>query len=204
MPELKLDYFDFNGGRGEVTRLIMAIGGIEFEDNRVPVAEWPGIKSDTLFNALPVLHVDGEAISQTNAINRYVGHMAGLYPDDPIEALRCDEICDAVEDVLAKVIATFGIKDDDKLKAARATLVEGPISLFLRTFEAKLARGGDYFVENRLTVADIKLFVWTRSLRGGVLDHVPADIVDTIAPKLADHCDRVAAHPDIVSYYDNH
>ena len=31
MLELKLRYFDFNGGRGEVARLAMAIGGVPFE-----------------------------------------------------------------------------------------------------------------------------------------------------------------------------
>lgn len=204
MPEYKLDYFDFHGGRGEVTRLIMAIGGIDFEDNRIPVADWPGVREQAPFHALPVLHVDGEAISQSNAMNRYLGRLAGLYPEDPLEALRCDEVCDAVEDILTKVVVTFGIKDEDEKKAAREALAAGPIKLYLQTLQAKLERGGDYFVEDRVTVADIKVFVWIRSLRSGILDYVPRDIVETTAPKLAEHCDRVAAHPGIVAWYDAH
>ena len=134
-------------------------------------------------------------------MNRYVGQMAGLYPADPLDALRCDEICDAVEDIVSKVVATFGIDDKDEKKAIREALAAGPITLFLKTFESKLARAGDYFVGDRLTVADLKLFIWVRSLRAGVLDYVPSDIVDSVAPKLAEHCDRVAAHPGVVAWY---
>jgi hypothetical protein len=35
MSEIKLTYFDFDGGRGEVVRLILSIAGIEFTDIRV-------------------------------------------------------------------------------------------------------------------------------------------------------------------------
>ena len=35
MPNLKLTYFDFHGGRGETARLAMFIGGIAFEDDRL-------------------------------------------------------------------------------------------------------------------------------------------------------------------------
>ena len=202
MPEYKLDYFDFHGGRGEVTRLIMAIGGIEFEDNRIAVPDWPAVRDQAPFRALPVLHIDGEAIAQSNAMNRYLGKLAGLYPDDPLEALRCDEVCDAVEDILTKVVVTFGMKDEDEKKSAREALAEGPIRLFLETLQAKLERGGDYYVENRVTIADIKVFVWIRSLRAGILDYIPGDIVESVAPKLAAHCDRVAAHPGIQAWYE--
>ena len=204
MPEYTLDYFDFHGGRGEVTRLIMAIAGVEFEDNRIAVADWPAVRDQAPFKALPVLHIDGEAVSQSNAMNRYLGRLAGLYPEDPVAALRCDEICDAVEDILTKVVVTFGMKDEDEKKAAREALAKGPIRMYLEALQAKLERGGDYFVEDRMTVADIKVFIWVRSLRAGVLDHVPKDIVETSAPKLAEHCDRIAAHPGIVAWYDAH
>ena len=40
MTQLKLTYFDFNGGRGEPARLALAIGGIAFEDHRFSYAEF--------------------------------------------------------------------------------------------------------------------------------------------------------------------
>ena len=39
MPKLKLTYFDFHGGRGEPARLALSMGGIPFEDDRVPPSD---------------------------------------------------------------------------------------------------------------------------------------------------------------------
>ena len=36
MAKLKLSYFDFHGGRGAPARIALSIGGIAFEDDRVP------------------------------------------------------------------------------------------------------------------------------------------------------------------------
>ena len=149
-----------------------------------------------------MLTVDGERITQSNAINRFVGRLAGLYPDDPLEALRCDEVMDAVEDVVTRVVATFGIEDREALREARRALVAGPISLYLAGIDALLAaHGGRWFAADRLTVADLKVYVWIQNLRSGVLDHVPPEIVDRVAPALGEHHARVSAHPGVVAYY---
>lgn len=203
MYKLKLYYFDFHGGRGEAARLAMSLGEIAFSDERIPMADWPEVRDNMPFRALPVLEVDGEMIAQSNAINRFVGRLADLYPDDPLQALRCDETMDAVEDVVTKIAATFFMEDEAEKRKARERLAEGPIKLYLtRLQEVLLNRGGSYFADNRLTIADLKVFVWVRSLRSGILDHIPADLPERIAPQLAEHCDRIATHPGIVAYYD--
>ena len=63
------------------------------------------------------------------------------------------------------------------------------------------SRGGEYFADGRLTVADLKVMVWVRSLRSGILDYVPADLPDKHAPKLVEHLERVLAHPKVAEYY---
>lgn len=205
MPDLKLDYFDIHGGRGEVVRLILAIGGIEFEDDRFPFDEWPARKAAAPLQRTPVLHVDGEAFTQSNSMIRYVGGMAGLYPDDALAAFRCDEIMAAVEDILCMIIPTMFMEDEDEKKTQREKLAAGPITMYLNWLQGRLEQGGgEYFVENRLTVADLKVFIWIRSLRKGVLDYIPKDIVDNVAPKVTEHCERVAAHPGIVAWYEAH
>ncbi len=205
MHDLKLDYFDFHGGRGEVARLVFAIGNIPFEDNRIPVADWVSFRDEAPLHAIPVLHVDGEAITQSNSINRFAGRLANLYPEDPVEALRCDEIMDAIEDVLPKVVATFSIREEDEKKTAREKLADRVIIPYLGYLGQLLQRsGGEYFADNRLTIADLKAFVWARSLRGGVLDYIPTDIVKNAAPNIAEHCDRIAAHPGIIAWYNAH
>jgi len=61
--------------------------------------------------------------------------------------------------------------------------------------------GGKYFANNRLTVADLKLFVQVKSLRDGTLDHVPDDFVDELAPGLVEHQQRIEAEPIVTAYY---
>ena len=127
---MKLTYFDFHGGRGEPARLALFIGGIAFEDDRVKPADWARRKSETPFGALPVLEVDGQTVAQSNAINRYVGKLADLYPSDPWQAALCDETMEAVEDIATKIGATFSLPEEQK-KAQRSVLVEGPIPFYL-------------------------------------------------------------------------
>jgi prostaglandin-H2 D-isomerase / glutathione transferase len=203
MAKLTLTYLDINGGRGEPARLAMKIGGIAFEDRRIPFRSWPAIKAEMPFEALPVLDVDGARITQCNAINRFVGKLAGLYPADALQAASCDEVMDAVEDITTQIGHSFVLADGPEKKAARARLAEGPISLHLRRFGAMLAeRGGSYFADDRLTVADLKVFVWIRSLRSGVLDHVPTDLTDRVAPSLVEHCERVLSQPAVAAHYE--
>ena len=129
MAKLKLTYFDFHGGRGEPARLALSIGGIAFEDDRFQTSDWERRKGDTPFGALPVLEVDGQIVAQSNAINRYVGKLADLYPSDPWQAALCDEAMEAVEDITNKIAATLFIPEEQK-KAQRKTLVDGPIPFY--------------------------------------------------------------------------
>lgn len=200
MPKLKLTYFDFHGGRGEPAKLALSIGGIQFEDDRVAPADWPARKADTPFGALPVLEVDGQALAQSNAINRYVGKLTDLYPSDAWQAALCDEVMEAVEDINTKLAATIFLPEDEK-KTQRKSLVEGPIPFYLTRLQQRLAHGGRYFAADRLTVADLKVFVWIRHLKSEVLDHLPADLPDRVAPKLVEHYERVKNDPRVQAYY---
>src|SRR5262245_60982386 len=173
MTKPKLTYFDFHGGRGEPARLALSIAGIPFEDDRVQFTDWERRKVDTPFGALPVLEVDGQILAQSNAINHYVGKLASLYPSDPWQAALCDEAMEAVEDITNKIAATLFLPEEEK-KTQRKALVEGPLPFYLNRLQQRLeAHGGRYFAADRLTVADLKVFVWIRQLKSGVLDHVP-------------------------------
>jgi prostaglandin-H2 D-isomerase / glutathione transferase len=201
MAKLKLTYFDFDGGRGEPARLALHIGGIAFEDQRIVGKDWPAFRDKTPFLAMPTLEVDGKVVSQSNSINRYVGKLTGLYPKDDWQALLCDEVMDAAEDISARIGQTIDLPADAKMKA-REELAAGHIARYLEQFQARLkAADGEYFADRRLTVADLKVFMLIRWLRSGVLDHIPKDLVDRVAPMLAEHLERMAGHPKIVEYY---
>jgi glutathione S-transferase len=204
MANLKLTYFDFHGGRGEPARLALSIGGIPFEDDRVAFADWERRKEETPFGALPVLEVDGQSLSQSNTINRYVGKLADLYPSDPWQAALCDEAMDAVEDVVSEIVPTMFLPEQEK-KTRREALAAGPIPFYLTRLQRKLGeRGGQYFAADRLTVADLKVAMLIQQLKSGVLDYVPTDLPDRIAPKLVEHHERVVNSQGVKAYYAKH
>jgi glutathione S-transferase len=201
MAKLKLTYFDFDGGRGEPARLALHIGGIAFEDHRLAGKDWPAFRDKTPFLALPTLEVDGEVVSQSNSINRYVGKLTGLYPKDDLQAFLCDEAMDAAEDISTRIAQTIDLPEDAK-KSAREELAAGHITRYLEQFQARLeAAGGEYFADRHLTVADLKVAMLIRWLRSGVLDYIPKDLVDTVAPQLVRHFERVTGHPKVAEYY---
>lgn len=201
MSPLKLTYFDVHGGRGEPARLAFHIGNIAFEDCRLAYAQFAETRKSTPFGQVPTLDVDGVLVTQSDAITRYAGKLAGLYPTDAFQALLCDEVLGAVEDANAKIGSTFGITGD-ALKAARTALVEGPLSMYLRWLQAQLqAHGGEFFADERLTIADLKVFGFVRWLNAGHLDHVPADLVEAVAPQLNAHLQRIGLTPAVAEYY---
>ncbi|MGB8220945.1 MAG: glutathione S-transferase family protein [Polyangiales bacterium] len=203
MPKLKLTYFDIHGGRGEPARLAMYIGGVAFEDDRISFEQFGERRTGFPFTRIPVLDVDGIQLSQCNAISRYVGKLAGLYPTDPLQAAFCDEALDAVEDIVSKIGVTFSMTDEAERKAARKALADGPITVYLQQLQAMLqARGGKYFADGRLTIADLKVMVWIRNLRSGILDHVPSDLPDKVAPLLVEHLARIEGNPKVREYYE--
>ena len=200
MTTYKLTYFDVDGGRAEPIRIAFHKAGIEFEDHRLSFPQFIEMRGSTRFGALPVLEIDGAAVTQSNAIGRYIGKMAGLYPEDELQALYCDEALGAAEDAFHSIVPTFGL-EGEALKVAREKLVDGRLATYLRGLGELLARGGDYFADGRLTIADLKVLTLTRWLSSGALDHIPADIVQRNAPALVDHENRVAADPVVTAYY---
>lgn len=201
MPQLKLNYFDFHGGRAEPVRLALHLGGVAFEDHRFTFPEFAEVRKATPFGQVPTLEVDGVHVTQCDAILRYAGKLSGLYPTDPLQALLCDEVAYVVEEASVRIGPTFRMSGEEQ-KAARLALVNGSMPVYLAWLQAQLqARGGEFFADNRLTVADLKVFVDVRGLNSGRLDHVPTDLVERVAPALNAHAQRVANTPGVQAYY---
>jgi glutathione S-transferase len=147
------------------------------------------------------LQVDGVQVTQCDAILRYAGKLAGLYPDDAFQALLCDEVMYVVEEAGVKLGPTFRMTGDAQ-KEARSALVNGSMPIYLAWLQNQLqAHGGEYFADNRLTIADLKVFVDVRGLNSGRLDHVPTDLVEKVAPALNAHMRRIAEMPAVTQYY---
>ena len=201
MSSYKLTYFDFDGGRAEAIRIALHSGGVDFEDDRISFQEFGEKRESWRFNSVPVMDIDGVQYSQSNALSRYVGKLVGLYPEDNLQALYCDEVLGALEDMTHYIVRTFGL-EDEALKAAREKLADGWMTVYLRGLNDLLARGGgEYFAGNQMTVADLRIFVQVRSLRSGTLDHIPPDLVDRVAPELVTHQERIANDSRVAAYY---
>merc|ERR1712004_893067 len=76
MPNVKLTYFNLRA-RGEPCRLLLAYGGIKYEDERIappwdPTSTWASLKPTTPFGQLPVLSWDGVEICQSMAAARFI------------------------------------------------------------------------------------------------------------------------------------
>jgi len=201
MSQLKLTYFDFHGGRAEPVRLAFHLGNVAFEDHRFKFPEFEELRKSTPFGQVPTLQVEGVQVTQCDAILRYAGKLANLYPSDPFQALLCDEVMYVVEEASVKLGPTFRMTGEEQ-KQARLALVNGSMPVYLRWLEKQLlAHGGEYFADQRLTVADLKVFVDVRGLNSGRLDHVPRDLVAQVAPALNAHLARIEQLPAVQAYY---
>ena len=110
---MKLVYFN---GRGlaEISRMVLAIGGEEYEDVRYPLKiidwskhqmekeEFEKDKADgklaRSLNKVPYLEVDGVVVPQSKSIERFLAKKYNLMGTSDIEALRIDSLCECVRD----------------------------------------------------------------------------------------------------------
>lgn len=101
MPTYEVLYFDLKG-RADTIRLLLHAAGVDFKDTRIPFAEWPAIKPTTPLGNIPVLKIDGTDYCQSLALITYAAKIAGWYPEDPLDALKCDEVANSISEVISK------------------------------------------------------------------------------------------------------
>lgn len=199
MSKIKLSYFDVPGGRGEDCRLAMFVGGADFEDDRIPFAEWPQRKPGTPTGALPVMTVEGKGtITQSNAILTYLGRTLGLHPTDLWEAARHEALLGASEDLRVAVVPTYYIQDESEKKRAREELARNQVRSWAALNEREIA--GPFVSGDVLHVVDLRLFVMVQWFIGGSMDHIPADVFDDF-PKLMALSKAVRSHEKVAAWY---
>jgi len=175
MPEnVKLTYFNLRA-RAEPCRLLLAYGGIKYEDCRIPppwdpATTWPALKPNTPFGQLPILNWDGEEICQSMACARFLAREVGLAGKTSLEQAQVDEVIDVIQDLVNTWVKLYFAKDEAALKNfAEVTLITA-----LGQLEKKLeSRGGKNFVGNALTWADIHVYMYLDGLDKDVLEKFP-------------------------------
>jgi prostaglandin-H2 D-isomerase / glutathione transferase len=203
-----LTYFDLPG-RGEAIRLALTIGGVAFEDRRIPFKDWGTLKPTTPWGSMPMLDLaDGNRIAQQRAVLRMIGVETGLYPAgrDTLTCAKIDELMDAVED-LSPTITSVG-RDaptiDEKLAMRQAACqVGGAVYGILSRLDQFIAANGKqtgHAVGDQWTIADLLIYTSCSSLISGSFDGVPVDTLDPF-----DHiqaCRKlVRNHPVVQKYY---
>ena len=143
--------------------MALHIAGIPFDDRRL---DYEGMYASgaLTFGTFPALVVGGKGvINQTQAIARYVGTLAELYPKDPFLASKCDECIDCLTDVSDLITQTMRERDPKRKIAWRQHLIssEGRMTMLLSGLEAQQAHVTGPFVAGEAhSVAD--LAVWRR------------------------------------------
>lgn len=199
MATVTLTYFDFPASRGEECRLALAIAGVPFTDERLKGPEWQARKPAAPFGALPMLTLEGRPpLAQSNAILCYLGREHGLLPSDSFEAARHHAVMDAVEDLRQRMGPMQRLKDEVEKKRQREEAAHGYLPQWAAQIEKQIA--GPFLGGEKLSVADLKLFVVLGPYLKGSIDHVPATVFDG-APKLLGVHRAVQAHPAVVAWY---
>ena len=105
-PKLELIYFDVRA-RAECAKMSLAYGGIPYTNTNTQgyfgcdfmtaktTGKLPG-------GQLPLLAVDGQLISQSGAINRYVASLVtkpNFIPKDPVKAALADALHETAQDI---------------------------------------------------------------------------------------------------------
>ena len=189
---IKIYYSHTPFWRAEVLRVSLYISNIPFEDIRISRDEFiKMIKTGFLpngkrvpFHQLPVIEADGEIIGQTGAIARYCGKISNLYSNDNINAAKIDQIIDAATDITNIVSPTIREKDEQKKIEDRLLLKNKLLPRWFKYLENILSKErSEWFVENKMTIADIAMWRLLGWLTSGIIDGIPTTIVDNY-PKL--------------------
>ena len=207
-------------GRGEVTRMLLAAGGIDYEDNRYSgeqfqkdTAPTPENKTDPTggsrypFNQMPSLEIDGVFYAQTSSIARYAARLAGLYPHGLEEALKSDEIFEHTGEIQYSTTPIFmdGVpgRAGTKMRSKdeRTSGFQEWSKTKLPVMMAQLARllgEDDWFCANQFSWADVAVMNRLENLNS-IAAAYGVEVLSSY-PKLKAHSERVCEVPPIKSY----
>lgn len=163
------------------------------------------------FGQVPAMQVDGkDSLFQSEAILRFVGKFAGLYPEDPIQAALCDALMDQEKDMFAGLNCSryrdrfgFGCLDADLVAAVRKSLNDEVLPRHLHFFENFLAKSSSGWLlgGETPTVADFVFAVRVQWLvEPGTNDGIDPNLLSGF-PHVTAFVHKFNNLPEVVSYY---
>jgi glutathione S-transferase len=221
--KLTLSYFPI-GGRAEAIRLTAAIGGIAFTNNSIAFPDFMAAKnanpsSESMpFGQLPVLQMekDGESsyITQSDAILRYFGKLAGMYPTDELEALKVDEFTSILQDLITPLAMTVRgavkthIGETDWTQEEKIDIRKRWLSADMPKYLSKLEESlksstSGWLVGDSVTIADVRIFVDLNWISGGILDGIPTNALENY-PRCLALMDKVKSIEKVKEWKEKH
>ncbi|XP_064594460.1 hematopoietic prostaglandin D synthase-like [Liolophura sinensis] len=198
MPVYKLYYFNARA-RAEGIRWLMSLAGVEFEDIRIDRNDWPTKKQEMPFGYVPVLEVEGQRLSESQAIARYLANKFDLAGKTDWEKALADQYVDVIYDILPPTRA-IRLAPNEEVKAQRTKNfieVDGPriLANLERCLESSRS---EYLVGDSLTWADVMV----ASYLDLYIDRITPDFGDLLDkfPKLQAHLDRIRTVPQIAAF----
>ena len=192
--------------RAEVLRISLFIGNISFEDVRISREEFREVVltgklrngMSVPFHQLPVLEIDGKIVGQTGAIARFCGKLSGLYPKNDLLAAKVDQIIDTATDITNLVSPTVREKNEIIKKNTREKLSNKLLPRWFTYLENILEneKGSTWFVDNKISIADIAIWRLLGWLKSGMLDGIPTNICNPYLKLKAVHTE-VHKHPKV-------
>lgn len=210
LPELI--YFELQG-RGELTRLAFAAGGVDFIDTRIREADWPALKADPasvpgkLFREMPCIQHGEKLIAQSRATAVYAAELGiwaqGRLGSNPTEVAINGAtemmVLGAHADVLKAMVKCFFGDEESKAKGKEALpgVASASMSGLERALERKTSGGPFFFSESGPTLADLACYNIIHSPMPG-LKACSIDLEPY--PKVCACADAVAKDPAVAGY----
>ena len=179
MPRYRLTYFN-SRGKVELSRLVFALAGVEYEDKRVTWDEWQELKPNTPFGFLPVLEVDGKMLGGSLEIARYLAEEFGLAGSNALENAETAGVCSCVDDLLELVLDTEFGKSEAIKAELKKSVPEQHIPRYLGALEKRAMANNSmfgYIHGNKVTYADLAIFVvveFVEQMFPAAMDKFPA------------------------------
>lgn len=205
-PKIVLTYLNLPG-RGEIIRLVLSAGNLDFEDKRVTREEWKDLKQSTPMGQLPILEYDGVVLAQSCAIAKFLAKKTNLAPKSDLDEARADMIIDFIKDGQVRIAMAWHRTGEERVEAAKKLFTVDMPEFFKIAERLLKQNGGKYFAGDSLSYADIGMFDQLEAINWP--DHpfmkdLPHQeerlkIIDQ-HPLLAEFLDRVRQNPGIKNW----
>jgi glutathione S-transferase len=144
-------------GRAETTRWMLAFNQIDFLNIPIKTPEELSLlraSGKLPFDQMPLLEIDGNYLSQSSAMIRYLARLGNLYGSDDNEALLCDMFAGAIAD-FAETSMQAAFQPSQEIAIH---MLKNRFSKFGPKFESKIKENGLTFcVGKKISFVDILL-----------------------------------------------